>query len=282
MPFYHRHGPIDFVSIVYRRLAETVYFFSTLFSISRRFASLHRAEFVSFQIFVLVSVEKRKIIIMKAKGNLREYRIIGRKLPSATVKTPPLYEMHIYAPDEVQAKSRFWFFLRQLKRVKKSAGEIVECKLVNERKPLTVKNFGIWLRYDSRSGHSQHVSRIPRLDSSVGRDAMLSRHGRQTSCSALDHPNHEDQTLSGERLSTSPRDTISRLDDQVRLQIHRGEFRYFLSLRLDSRWLTKRPNVSIIRALQLVVLTPTSKHAQYVTKKMSTVDFLFRIEFGLG
>jgi len=89
---------------------------------------------------------------MKAKGNLREYRIIGRKLPSATLKTPPLYEMHIYAPDEVQAKSRFWFFLRQLKRVKKSAGEIVECKLVNERKPLTVKNFGIWLRYDSRSG----------------------------------------------------------------------------------------------------------------------------------
>jgi large subunit ribosomal protein L18Ae len=89
---------------------------------------------------------------MKAKGNLREYRIIGRKLPSATLKTPPLYEMHIYAPDEVQAKSRFWFFLRQLKRVKKSAGEIVECKLVNERKPLTVKNFGVWLRYDSRSG----------------------------------------------------------------------------------------------------------------------------------
>ncbi|CAF0980036.1 unnamed protein product [Didymodactylos carnosus] len=89
---------------------------------------------------------------MKAKGNLREYRIIGRKLPSETVKNPPLYEMHIYAPDEVQAKSRFWFFIRQLKRIKKSAGEIVECKLINERKPLLVKNFGIWLRYDSRSG----------------------------------------------------------------------------------------------------------------------------------
>lgn len=63
---------------------------------------------------------------MKAKGNLREYRIIGRKLPSANLKTPPLYEMHIYAPDEVQAKSRFWFFLRQLKRVKK-----VQVKLSN-------------------------------------------------------------------------------------------------------------------------------------------------------
>lgn len=104
----------------------------------------------------LVIINKLKLLNnlldMKAKGNLREYRIIGRKLPSATLKTPPLYEMHIYAPDEVQAKSRFWFFLRQLKRVKKSAGEIVNCQLVNERQPLTVKNFGIWLRYDSRSG----------------------------------------------------------------------------------------------------------------------------------
>jgi len=46
----------------------------------------------------------------------------------------------------------FGFFIRMLKRIKKSAGEIVECKLINERKPLSVKNFGIWLRYDSRSG----------------------------------------------------------------------------------------------------------------------------------
>jgi len=52
---------------------------------------------------------------MKAKGNLREYQIIGRKLPSAALKCPPLYEMHIYAPDEVQAKSRFWFFYSYVK-----------------------------------------------------------------------------------------------------------------------------------------------------------------------
>ena len=73
---------------------------------------VNRPYLFTYIFFILdnLFVSKTKKIIMKAKGNLREYRIIGRKLPSATLKTPPLYEMHIYAPDEVQAKSRFWFF----------------------------------------------------------------------------------------------------------------------------------------------------------------------------
>ncbi|GLG99841.1 Ribosomal protein L18a [Gryllus bimaculatus] len=46
---------------------------------------------------------------MKAKGQLKEYEVIGRKLPTAKEKIP-------------------------------------------EKSPLKIKNFGIWLRYDSRSG----------------------------------------------------------------------------------------------------------------------------------
>lgn len=60
--------------------------------------------------------------------------------------------MRIFAPNEVVAKSRFWYFLRQLKKVKKASGEIVAIHTIHEKKPLKVKNFGIWLRYDSRSG----------------------------------------------------------------------------------------------------------------------------------
>merc|ERR1712145_14519 len=33
-----------------------------------------------------------------------------------------------------------------------TTGEIVSVEEIKERKPLKVKNFGIWLRYDSRSG----------------------------------------------------------------------------------------------------------------------------------
>jgi large subunit ribosomal protein L18Ae len=50
------------------------------------------------------------------------------------------------------AKSRFWYFLSKLKKVKRTAGEIVSFNQVLEKKPMKVKNFGIWLRYDSRSG----------------------------------------------------------------------------------------------------------------------------------
>nr|KAF6349992.1 ribosomal protein L18a [Myotis myotis] len=60
--------------------------------------------------------------------------------------------MRIFAPNHVVAKSRFWYFVSQLKKMKKSSGEIVYCGQVFEKSPLRVKNFGIWLRYDSRSG----------------------------------------------------------------------------------------------------------------------------------
>ncbi|XP_062563399.1 large ribosomal subunit protein eL20 [Armigeres subalbatus] len=89
---------------------------------------------------------------MKAKGVLKEYQVIGRKLPSEKDPNPPLFKMHIFAPDQIVAKSRFWYFLRQLRKFKKATGEIVSVKRILEKTPLRVKNFGIWLRYDSRSG----------------------------------------------------------------------------------------------------------------------------------
>lgn len=83
---------------------------------------------------------------------LREYKVVGRCLPTPKCHTPPLYRMRIFAPNHVVAKSRFWYFVSQLKKMKKSSGEIVYCGQVFEKSPLRVKNFGIWLRYDSRSG----------------------------------------------------------------------------------------------------------------------------------
>jgi len=60
--------------------------------------------------------------------------------------------MRIFAPDRVVAVSRFWYFAKLLKKIKKTNSEILECSLVYEKKPTVVKNFGVWLRYDSRSG----------------------------------------------------------------------------------------------------------------------------------
>lgn len=83
---------------------------------------------------------------------IQEYQIVGRKLPSAQEPTPQLYKMRIFAANEIVAKSRFWYFLSKLKKIKRTAGEIVGFNQVLEKKPLKIKNFGIWIRYDSRSG----------------------------------------------------------------------------------------------------------------------------------
>lgn len=85
---------------------------------------------------------------------MREYQIIGRKLSkdNETAAAPQLFKMRIFAPNEVVAKSRFFYFLCKLKKVKKAAGEIVSINEIHEKKPMKIKNFGVWIRYDSRSG----------------------------------------------------------------------------------------------------------------------------------
>ncbi|KAK9353196.1 ribosomal L18ae/LX protein domain-containing protein [Lipomyces doorenjongii] len=89
---------------------------------------------------------------MLAVGRLQEYEVIGRHLPTETDPAPKLYRLQIFAPNSVVAKSRYWYFMKQLRKVKKSTGEIVSVKVISEKRPTKVKNFGIWIRYDSRSG----------------------------------------------------------------------------------------------------------------------------------
>ncbi|KAK9365013.1 ribosomal L18ae/LX protein domain-containing protein [Lipomyces kononenkoae] len=85
-------------------------------------------------------------------GRLQEFEVIGRHLPTESDPTPKLYRLQIFAPNAVVAKSRYWYFMKQLRKVKKSTGEIVSVKVISEKRPTKVKNFGIWIRYDSRSG----------------------------------------------------------------------------------------------------------------------------------
>lgn len=85
-------------------------------------------------------------------GRITEYMVIGRHLPSEKEPQPTLYRMRIFAPNETFAKSRFWYFVRMLRKMKKATGEIVAVHAIHEKKPMKVKNFAIWLRYNSRSG----------------------------------------------------------------------------------------------------------------------------------
>ena len=51
----------------------------------------------------------------------------------------------------------FWYFLRQLRKFKKTTGEIVSVEEIREQKPLKVKNFGIWLRSVAHIKKYYHV-----------------------------------------------------------------------------------------------------------------------------
>jgi large subunit ribosomal protein L18Ae len=81
-----------------------------------------------------------------------EYHIVGRRKPSPTQPNPTLLRMTIFARNKVEAKSRFFYISSRLKNLKKANGEILACSERFDTSPERVKNFGIFLRYNSRSG----------------------------------------------------------------------------------------------------------------------------------
>eukprot|EP01053_Blabericola_migrator_P008126 Blabericola_migrator_1__8125@NODE_4191_length_1286_cov_235_509434_g2596_i0_p1_GENE_NODE_4191_length_1286_cov_235_509434_g2596_i0NODE_4191_length_1286_cov_235_509434_g2596_i0_p1_ORF_typecomplete_len212_score40_05Ribosomal_L18A/PF01775_17/1_1e48_NODE_4191_length_1286_cov_235_509434_g2596_i078638 len=109
---------------------------------------------------------KISVIAPAMQQKLSQYLVAGRLLPTEKDSNPPAYRMKIYARNSVVAKSRFWYFMRKLQRVKKANGQILECKKVHERCG-KVKNYAIWLRYDSRTG-THNMYKEYRDISSVG------------------------------------------------------------------------------------------------------------------
>merc|ERR1712137_877658 len=83
---------------------------------------------------------------------LHEYQVIGRLKPTAENTAPTMYRMRIFSPNEVVAKSRFWYFLSKYHKMKKTTGEILAVNEIFEKNPQVVKNYGAFIRYDSRSG----------------------------------------------------------------------------------------------------------------------------------
>ena len=83
---------------------------------------------------------------------LRQYFVAGRKLPCETDPNPIIYRMRIFASDDIRAKSRFWYFVKKLNKVKSTHGEIVSVEEVVEKKTNHVKTYGITIRYETRNG----------------------------------------------------------------------------------------------------------------------------------
>merc|ERR1711977_726567 len=61
--------------------------------------------------------------------------------------------MKIWAADPLRARSKFWFFMRRIRKIQKTKGQIISCREIFERKPTVSKNFCVWISYASRTGN---------------------------------------------------------------------------------------------------------------------------------
>merc|ERR1712070_438677 len=84
------------------------------------------------------------------------YQVVGRFVPNEKYSEESamckVYRMNLFAKNKVVARSRFWYFMGRLCRVKKANGQIIAVSEIFEKTPEKVKNFGIWFRYESRTG----------------------------------------------------------------------------------------------------------------------------------
>ena len=64
------------------------------------------------------------------------YQVIGRKAPTAAEPDPPVYRMKLFAPNEVLARSRFWYYMHQYRKMKKTTGEILDIVEVSLKQDL--------------------------------------------------------------------------------------------------------------------------------------------------
>lgn len=63
-------------------------------------------------------------------AQLLEYQVVGRHLPTATQPNPKVFRMRLFAPNPVVAKSRFWYFISRVHKMKRASGEILGCHQV--------------------------------------------------------------------------------------------------------------------------------------------------------
>jgi len=83
---------------------------------------------------------------------VRQYWVVGRESPSEATPEPTCYRIRVFAKNPVIARSKFWYEMKRQNKVRKCQGEIVSVSEIFERKVNSVKNYGIVLKYLTRTG----------------------------------------------------------------------------------------------------------------------------------
>jgi len=83
---------------------------------------------------------------------IRQFWVVGRESPSEETPDPTCYRIRVFAKNTVIARSKFWYEMKRQNKVRKCQGEIVSVSEIFERKANSVKNYGIVLKYLTRTG----------------------------------------------------------------------------------------------------------------------------------
>merc|ERR1712146_105768 len=96
------------------------------------------------------------------------FQVVGRFVPNAKYgESDPqckVYRMKLFAKNRVVARSRFWYFMSRMCRVKKANGQIISVSQIFEKAPEQVKNIGIWFattRARARTTLTRSTARSP-------------------------------------------------------------------------------------------------------------------------
>merc|ERR1719198_1900690 len=84
---------------------------------------------------------------------VKQYWVIGRQTPSDKDTDPTCYRIRVFAKNAVLARSRFWYEMKRQNKVRKCQGEIVSVSEIFERKTSSIKNYGIVLKYLTRTDY---------------------------------------------------------------------------------------------------------------------------------
>lgn len=85
------------------------------------------------------------------KARVHHYELVGRAAPTEKIPVPKIFKMKLFAKNPVIARSKFWYFMKRINCAKRSGGQILRQVELFDKSPTKVVNYGVWLRYESRT-----------------------------------------------------------------------------------------------------------------------------------
>ena len=78
---------------------------------------------------------------------LSQYEIMARATPSESTPNPKIYKHTVFAKNLIAARSHFWVDMKRVSKIKKTEGQIVSEKLIDDYDNAKIRNFGLHIRY---------------------------------------------------------------------------------------------------------------------------------------